>query len=115
MYRNKMQEICHRAEEEMQALISSLKARPVNEVLDAAYELTIKRELLSIFQNSDIDPHIANKLYECPCPLACLYDEWLSNDYSFWDSLCDTMRDYAEKEAYGADLYEMDEGEDLEP
>ncbi len=115
MYIDKMQEIYRRADKEFQALVSCLKTKPVNEVIDAAYELTIKREFLSILENSDLDPDTLNTLYECPCPLACLYDEWLSNDYSFLDCLRDTMKDYAEKEVYSDDMVEMDEGEDLEP
>lgn len=111
----KMQEICRRAEEEMQTFVSALKAKPVNEVLDAAYELTIRRELLYVIQNAEVEESALMKLSGCEYPLACLYDEWLSNDYSFLDCLRDTVRDYAEKEAYSADMYEMDDSEDLEP
>lgn len=111
----KMQEICRRAEEEMQMFVSALKAKPVNEVIDAAYELTIKRELLCVIQNAEVEESALKKLSGCEYPLACLYDEWLSNDYSFLDCLRDTVRDYAEKEAYSDDMIEVDEGEDLEP
>lgn len=111
----KMQKICHRVEEEMQMFVSALKAKPVNEVLDAAYELTMKRELLYVIQNEEVEESALMKLSGCEYPLACLYDEWLSDDYSFLDCLRNTVRDYAEKKAYSADMYEMDESEDLEP
>ncbi len=115
MYMDGMQEICNRAEKEFRSFVSSLKVRPVNEVIDAAYELTMKREFLSVIQNADVEESALIKLTGCEYPLSALYNEWLSNDYSFLDCLRDTVRDYAEKEAYSADMCEMEEGEDLEP
>lgn len=59
----------------------------VKKALDAAYEVSVKRDILSYIENefneiSDTETEIAvKKLVDSGCPLATIYDEWLGNEY----------------------------------
>ncbi|MFR0736650.1 MAG: DUF3848 domain-containing protein [Oscillospiraceae bacterium] len=74
------------AEKELTEFENSLDT--VKKAIDAAYELSVKRDILSYIENDlpdeitdpDMQTAIEN-LIETGSPLAIYYDEWLHNEY----------------------------------
>ena len=65
----------------------------LQQIIELAYELTIKEDLLSIFENTDFSQEEAKALYSQKYPLDSLYQEWLSNDLTYMDQLRETVDD----------------------
>ncbi len=117
---NHTDDLYNHAKAEYEGFIKELTSKSPCEIIDSAYEITIKREFLSIIENDDLQPDLVGRLSRYPNPLVCLYDEWLSNDYSFQDVLHDTMRNWTERETEFTDDNSFDysvedSGGDLEP
>lgn len=62
-----------------------------------AYFYQFAQDMLNILENEDLSDNAAEELSGLEKPLAQLYDEWLSNDYSYRNLLEDTADDLAGK------------------
>lgn len=78
---------------ELDKFIAELKTKSPEQIIELAYELTIKEDLLSIFENTDFSQEEAKALYSQKYPLDSLYQEWLSNDLTYMDQLRETVDD----------------------
>lgn len=78
---------------ELDKFIAELKTKSPEQIIELAYELTIKEDLLSIFENTDFSQEEAKALYSQKYPLDFLYQEWLSNDLTYMDQLRETVDD----------------------
>lgn len=78
---------------ELDKFIAELKTKSPEQIIELAYELTIKEDLLSIFENTDFSKEEAKALYSQKYPLDSLYQEWLSNDLTYMDQLRETVDD----------------------
>lgn len=78
---------------ELDKFIAELKTKTPEQIVELAYELTIKEDLLSIFENTDFSQEEARALYSQKYPLVSLYQEWLSNDLTYMDQLRETVDD----------------------
>ena len=78
---------------ELDKFIAELKTKSPEQIIELAYELTIKEDLLSIFENTDFSQEEAKVLYSQKYPLDSLYQEWLSNDLTYMDQLRETVDD----------------------
>ena len=77
--------------DEYELFISQMKFLSPERVIEYAYEITIKKEILSCCEFSERSQTDAKALYELKYPLHELYEEWLSNDFSFSDVINDTI------------------------
>ena len=78
---------------ELDKFIAELKTKTPEQIIELAYELTIKEDLLSIFENTDFSQEEAKALYSQKYPLDSLYQEWLSNDLTYMEQLRETVDD----------------------
>lgn len=78
---------------ELDKFIAELKTKSPEQIIELAYELTIKEDLLSIFENTDFSQEEAKALYSQKYPLDSLYQEWLSNDLTYMDQLREAVDD----------------------
>lgn len=78
---------------ELDRFIAELKTRTPEQIIELAYELTIKEDLLSVFENTDFTQEEARALNNQKYPLDSLYQEWLSNDLTYMDQLRETVDD----------------------
>lgn len=78
---------------ELDRFIAELKTKTPEQIIELAYELTIKEDLLSIFENTDFTQEEAKALNNQKYPLDSLYQEWLSNDLTYMDQLRETVDD----------------------
>lgn len=78
---------------------SELKTKPPNEIIQSAYELVTKEDILSVFEieeNFELKEYKA--LLKTKKPLEYLYQEWLSYDGSVMDAIRDSVNFAIEKQ-----------------
>lgn len=72
---------------ELENFISELKNQSPDLIIESAYELVIKEDILSIFEYTDYTQNEAKALFELPYPLDAIYQAWLKNDLTYMDLL----------------------------
>lgn len=90
-----MNKLYDRAYQEYENYIDNLKKQSPEKIIDNAYEITIKKELLYCFE--ELDYKNCKELEKFRFPLETMYQEWLNNDYSFLDDLRLTISDFIYK------------------
>lgn len=84
-----------KVQSEYQAYISELKAMTPEQILEHAYEKTMKEDILSLFEWSDLGQKEAKALYLMKNPLDAVYQKWLDTDVSYMDMLRDSVDEKA--------------------
>lgn len=89
---NYMDTIYKNAQKEYTDLLNSLEKETPKIIINHAYEIMIKQELLGLLETFDDLPD-SNKqvLFPIEQPLSYLYSEWLSNDNTMLEDLRDTI------------------------
>lgn len=72
---------------ELENFISELKNQSPDLIIESAYELVIKEDILSIFEYTDYTQNEAKALFELSYPLDAIYQAWLKNDLTYMDLL----------------------------
>ncbi len=70
---------------EYEEFLAEMAKRTPQEIIDKAYEIVIKNDIVEIVENYLSKE--ASQLSDIPNPLHYLYLEWLDNDYSYMDDL----------------------------
>ena len=84
---------------ELDAFKADLMTKPPKDILDAAYELTIKEDLLCIFETEDrFTDKECRALLKCKAPLDYLYQEWMDTDVTYMDVLRDSVQNAVDKQ-----------------
>jgi len=84
---------------ELDAFKADLMTKPPKDILDAAYELTIKEDLLCIFETEDrFTDKECRALLKCKAPLDYLYQEWMDTDVTYMDILRDNVQMSVDKQ-----------------
>lgn len=86
-----------RARTEYEEYIESLKTMPPEKIIDAAYEIAYKADMLAVIEEITDEDNIC-VLLTLEQPLASLYSEWLGNDYSIMEDLELTSDDLIRKQ-----------------
>ena len=84
MYYSKF--LCQKAEKEFNEFKDSLKSKSADEIIESAYELTVKGELLLLIEeyaNGQLDREIIKALCRTEHVLDMLYQAWLKEDSEF--------------------------------
>lgn len=87
------QKVWEKMQAELDSFIAELKTKPPSEIIESAYELTYKEDILQSFDfeldgNCPLSNEQAKALLSLKHPLDYLYQEWLDYD----DSVLDTLR-----------------------
>lgn len=84
---------------ELDDLKNELRTKPPDEIIQSAYELVTKEDILSVFE---IEENLELKEYKALLrtkkPLEYLYQEWLSFDGSVMDAIRDSVNFAIEKQ-----------------
>lgn len=84
---------------ELDAFKADLMTKPPKDILDAAYELTLKEDLLCIFEMKDrFSDKECRALLKCKAPLDYLYQEWMDTDVTYMDVLRDSVQMSVDKQ-----------------
>lgn len=94
MTRNEIlnQKVWEKMQAELDSFIEELKTKPPSEIIESAYELTYKEDILQSFDfgldgNCPLSNEQAKALLSLKHPLDYLYQEWLDYDSSVLDTL----------------------------
>jgi hypothetical protein len=80
-------------EDEFEEYRAALKSRPADTVIDSSYETAIRAEFLAMLKYTELSQKEAKALYFQHHPLEMLYEQWLRDEYSLWDTLLYTLED----------------------
>lgn len=80
-----------RASGEYQNFLDGLKQKTPQQIIDSAYEITIKYDILSLLEEHNMKQQQIDVLLTLETPLDGIYHEWLEDDYSYMDMLRDSM------------------------
>ena len=84
---------------ELNELKTELKSKPPDEIIQSAYELVTKEDILSVFEiEEDFDLQEYKALLKTKKPLEYLYQEWLDYDGSVMDAIRDSVNFAIEKQ-----------------
>ena len=84
---------------ELDTFKADLMTKPPQDILNAAYELTIKEDLLCIFEMEDrFSEKECRALLKCKAPLDYLYQEWMDTDVTYMDVLRDSVQNTIDKQ-----------------
>ena len=77
---------------EYKHLIKTLSLLPADNVIaEHAYEIVIKREIISCYEDIELVDEEAQALYQLENSLDAIYQDWLKNDFSYADMIRDTI------------------------
>ena len=75
-------------EREFKAFKKDLKKLPKNKIIDKAYELTVKQEIIDgLLYDNNLSKKEINAILSCKKPLQKMYDDWLTQDGNLRESL----------------------------
>lgn len=81
MEQNIRQQLYDKMKKEYDNFINEIKKLSSKEIIDRAYEISIKEEFVSVFYPDDThDINDIKILNKCEHPLETLYDDWMDTD-----------------------------------
>ncbi|NLN49090.1 MAG: DUF3848 domain-containing protein [Clostridiales bacterium] len=86
-----------KAYKEQQEFIAELKKSTPEKIIEQAYELVMREDILMTFEDDYLSPEQAKALLKLEYPLAACYRTWLKNDCSHMEMLRDTISDLGSK------------------
>lgn len=88
-----------KVQREFDAFIADVKTKSPDEIVEAAYEITYKQEILNMFEwEGTFTDAQSRAVLRTKKPLDMLYQEWLDYDGSVVDMLKDSVMQALEKE-----------------
>lgn len=91
-YRQKLnQKLNDKVQQELSSFQEEMLSRSPQEIFDAAYQITIKNDIVECILNKDYSPQAARALMKSPNLLQEVYEEWLETDYSHMEDLNRTV------------------------
>jgi hypothetical protein len=81
--------------EEQENFIRELKQSTPEIIIESAYEIVIREDILLSVEENEIPVSKAKQLLKLEKPLDSIYQECLRNDYSHMDMIEDTINDFA--------------------
>ncbi|PWL54467.1 MAG: hypothetical protein DBY36_02385 [Clostridiales bacterium] len=94
----RMNKLWERLNSENEGYREELLQKTPKEIYESAYEISMKNELVMLFEESNISARRIDALLTLEYPLDALYREWLDSDASFLDMLLDSSENLIEKQ-----------------
>lgn len=82
--------------EEQQIFVDELKNSSPDLIIEMAYELIMREDILLAIEGEELPDDKAQALLKLEKPLDAIYREWLDNDFSHMDMVRDTISDCAD-------------------
>lgn len=74
-----------------------LLSLPPQEILDHAYEYSVREDVMCSLEDTDLDGRDARALLKSPSPLGDIYKDWQKRDPTYMEDIRDTILDRARK------------------
>ena len=96
--RNELKDLLYeKMRKEQDNFIEKLKHSSPEEIIEEAYRITLREDILSVIDSDVLNAKQMSALIKTECPLAVCYDVWLKTDYSHMDDLRCVISDYADE------------------
>ena len=79
---------------ELNTYLEDMKTKPPQEIINSAYQIVNKQDLLMILESAEFTPAELNVLNELEHPLQVLYEEWLPVEDRHMEELRDSVQSY---------------------
>lgn len=79
---------------ELNTYLENMKTKPPQEIINSAYQIVNKQDLLMILESAEFTPAELNVLNELEHPLQVLYEEWLPVEDRHMEELRDSVQSY---------------------
>lgn len=89
------QQLYDRASQKLDAYIADLKTQTPDQIIDRAYEVSVKQDMLMVLEEHEFPQHELEELCKLEHPLDVIYNDWLHQDDSRMEELHRTIQDYA--------------------
>lgn len=86
-----------KVQHELNSFREEVLTKPPQEIYEKAYQITIKTDFAECFYNCDFSVKTVKEMLKSPDLLEEIYQEWLSNDFSYMQELRDTIDDFEKK------------------
>ena len=107
-YEDRDSQLYERASAEYSGFIEALKQKTPQEIIDAAYEITLKEDILLFLESHDMSKKEINVLLTLEKPLDSIYTGWLDKDHSHMDMLQETMGDLIDEQEHNLAYHQYD-------
>lgn len=103
---NKRKEIYKRASKEYDIFLSDIKKLPKEEIIEYAYEIAVKKDILDMLETILI-PDVVKTFEDIENPINIAYSEWTKGDGEYNTLIERTLENYSQKLLYkqAVDLY----------
>lgn len=88
------QQLYDKALNEMNVFLADLKTKPPEEIIENAYKITVRQDLMMILESEDFSPYEIEVLANLDHPLQVLYEEWLPVEDRHMEELRDSVQSY---------------------
>ena len=99
-YEDRDKQLYERASAEYAEFIKDLEQKTPQEIMDAAYEIVLKADILCLLESHDMDKKEINVLLTLEKPLDNIYSKWMDSDHSHMDILQQTMDDLIDEQEH---------------
>ena len=82
-----------------------LLSQPSEEILNHAYEYSVRQDILSIIKGEHLPPMAARALLHAEQPLASIYTNWSKCDYGIYEDLMKVVQEWANKELQQSPMF----------
>lgn len=88
------QQLYDKALNEMSAFLDDLKTKSPEEIIENAYKITVRQDLMMILESEDFSPYEIEVLANLEHPLQVLYEQWVSTEDRHMEDLRNSMQSY---------------------
>lgn len=81
---------------EYNGLIDSLRKMSPQEIIDNAYQIVIKQDILLLIEECGLSETQLSRILMLESPVDAIYQEWLEKDYGHMEQLKTCFQDFAE-------------------
>lgn len=86
-----------KARKEQDSYIEQMKAKPPDKIIQKAYEITMRDDILVTLEYANLSDKQLAALLKTDYPVSACFNEWQDRDCSYMEDLSDTVNQYAEK------------------
>lgn len=85
-----------KAQKEQSEYVEELKRLPPEQIIDKAYEKTMRDDILITFEDNRLSDKQVEALVKLDYPIAACYEKWQDTDVTYMDRLFEVVDDYAD-------------------
>ena len=89
------EQLCEKMRVEQSAYCLWLTAQPPEEILNHAYEYTVREDILMTLETRDLEDGQARALLKSGKPLKQIFERWENQETPYMDTVWDTVQEQA--------------------